>query len=130
MSAQADLSFFDLTERYPNEASAIRYFEEQRWPNGVKCPACSSKDVLRGKQEQRRRQLWYCHGCDYMFSVTSGTVMEHTKLPLRKWLLAFHIIGASKKGISGLQLSRMLHVTYKTAWHLGHRIRATMANEW
>ncbi len=61
-----------------------------------------------------------------MFSVTSGTVMEFTKLPLRKWLLAFHLIGASKKGISALQLSRMLKVTYKTAWHLCHRIRATM----
>lgn len=64
-----------------------------------------------------------------MFSVTSGTVMDNTKLPLRKWLFAFHMIGASKKGISGMQLSRMLKVTYKTAWHLGHRIRATMKND-
>jgi ISXO2-like transposase domain len=52
--------------------------------------------------------------------------MENTKLPLRKWLFAFHIIGSSKKGISSLQLSRMLRVSYKTAWHLAHRIRATM----
>jgi hypothetical protein len=52
--------------------------------------------------------------------------MEFTKLPLRKWLLAFHLIGASKKGISSMQLSRMLDVTYQTAWHLAHRIREAM----
>ena len=93
------------------------------------CPLCGTDDVLRGTQEKRRRQLWYCHNpaCDTQFSVTSGTVMEFTKLPLRKWLLAFHLIGSSKKGISSLQLSRMLEVTYRTAWHLAHRIRETMA---
>lgn len=51
--------------------------------------------------------------------------MADTKIPLRKWLLAFHLMGASKKGMSALQLQRML-VTYQTAWHLCHRIRATM----
>ena len=62
-----------------------------------------------------------------MFSVTSGTVMEATKLPLRKWMIAYHFIGASKQGISSLQLARMLRVSYETAWHLSHRIRGTMA---
>src|ERR1700722_19133755 len=122
-------TFYDLTERYPDEAAAVRYFEEHRWPDGVKCPLCGSADVLRGTQSKRRRQVWYCHakGCETQFSVTSGTIMEFTKLPLRKWMMAFHFIGASKKGISSLQLSRMLGVTYKTAWHLAHRIRKTMA---
>lgn len=123
----AAVSFFEITERYPDEASAVRYFEEKRWPGGrVNCPACGSVDVLRGHQKKRRRQLWYCHDCEYQFSVTSGTVMEFTKLALRKWLLAFHFLGASKKGMSALQLSRMLHVAYQTAWHLCHRIRETM----
>lgn len=127
----ADSSFYALTERYPDEASAIRYFEERRWPNGVHCPKCGTVEVLRGVNEKRNRQLWYCHskGCETQFSVTSGTIMEFTKLPLRKWMLAFHFIGASKKGMSSLQLARMLHVTYKTAWHLSHRIRATMTND-
>lgn len=125
----AGLSFFDLTERYPDEASAIRYFEERRWPGGnVHCPKCGSVEVTRGRQKMRRRQLWYCGGCAHMFSVTSGTVLEFTKLPLRKWLLAFHLMGASKKGISSRQLARMLRVTLQTAWHLSHRIRETMVN--
>jgi len=121
--------FYNLTECYPDEAGAIRYFEKQRWPDGARCPTCSSADVVRGHQPKRRRQLWRCGACDAQFSVTSGTIMESTKLPLRKWLLAFHLIGSSKKGISSLQLSRMLGVTYKTAWHLAHRIRATMKDD-
>jgi transposase-like protein len=123
-------SFFRLTEEYASEDDAIRYFEDRRWPGGdVHCPKCGSRDVRRGNQAKRRRQLWYCHACEHMFSVTSGTVMEFTKLPLRKWLLAFHLMGASKKGISALQLSRMLGVQYNTAWHLSHRIRKTMGFE-
>jgi transposase-like protein len=125
----SESSFYSLTERYPDEASAVAYFEGRRWPKGVRCPSCGSAEVVRGTQTKRVRQLWYCRGCDGQFSVTSGTIMEFTKLPLRKWLLAFHLMGASKKGISALQLSRMLHVAYKSAWHLCHRIRATMADD-
>lgn len=124
-------SFYSLTERYPDEASAEAYFIKHRWPGGkVHCPKCGTVDATRGTQKKRRRQLWYCQdkACGHMFSVTSGTIMEDTKLPLRKWLLAFHMMGASKKGISALQLSRMLHTTYKTAWHLCHRIRETMTD--
>lgn len=125
----APLSFFALTAQYPDEASAEQYFTRQRWPHGVNCPRCGSVDVLRGTQPGRNRQLWHCRAkpCGRQFSVTCGTVMADTKIPLRKWLLAFHLIGASKKGMSALQLQRMLGVTYKTAWHLCHRIRATMA---
>lgn len=112
-----------------NEASFYA-LTAQRWPMGVACPKCGTADVLRGTQPGRNRQLWYCHNpeCKTQFSVTSGTVMEFSKLPLRKWLLAFHLMSASKKGISSLQLSRMLDITYKTAWHLTHRIRATMTD--
>jgi len=123
-----DASLYHILEQYPDEASAERYFVQKRWPNGVRCPGCGSSNVMRGTQAKRRRQLWYCQQpqCGKHFSVTSGTVLESTKLPLRKWLLAFHFVGASKKGISALQLARMLHMTYKSAWHLCHRIRATM----
>jgi len=78
----ADASFYDLTERYSDEAGAVRYFEERRWPSGVSCPKCGTPEVARGVQTMRRRQLWYCHNpvCEHMFSVTSGTIMEFTKL--------------------------------------------------
>lgn len=120
-------SFYELTARYPDEASAVLYFERLRWPDGARCTACGSAEVFKGNT-QRRAQLWRCAPCGAQFTVTSGTVMDSTKLPLRKWLLAFHLVSASKKGVSALQLSRMLSITYQTAWHLAHRIRATMGN--
>lgn len=129
MPMRDDATLFDLTARYPDEESAVRYFESLRWPDGVRCPECGS-EAGHGRMAHNRR-LWYCRAaaCSAQFSVTTGTVMEDTKLPLRKWLLAFHLIGASKKGIPSLQLARMLDVTYKTAWHLSHRIRATMKDD-
>jgi transposase-like protein len=120
------MSFYDIVAEIPDEKSAEKYFAALRWPNGVHCPKCGSPEVIRGKQKKRKRQLWYCRPCKHMFSVTSGTVMESTKIPLRKWILGYHIMGGSKKGVSCRQLARMLHVTPKTAWHLCHRIRETM----
>lgn len=123
-------NFYSLTEEYATEASAEKYFIDQRWPGGnVRCPECGSDQVGRGRQKSRKRQVWFCRACKGQFSVTSGTIMAFTKLPLRKWLLAFHLMGASKKGVSSLQLSRMLNVAYNTAWHLSHRIRDTMGIE-
>lgn len=83
-------TLYAIQESYPGEEGAERYFADRRWPNGINCPKCGSVDVLRGTQKKRRRQLWYCkrQGCEHMFSVTSGTIMELTKLPLRKWMLA------------------------------------------
>ncbi|MFI5300639.1 MAG: IS1595 family transposase [Polyangiales bacterium] len=128
--AQLDVSasLYQLTEQYPDEASAIRYFEKVRWPKGVWCPRCQSRHVVR-QQSARNRGLWFCRKCAAQFSVTSGTVMESTKLPLRKWLFAFYLMGSSKKGMSALQLARILKVTYRTAWHLCHRVRQGMITD-
>jgi transposase-like protein len=120
-------SFYRLTELYPDEASAIGYFDKRRWPRGARCPRCKSKDVFKG-HAKRRLPLWHCRKCKRQFTVTSGTVMQSTHLPLRKWLFAFHMLGGAKKSISARQLARNLGVTLKTSWHLGHRIRATMTD--
>jgi transposase-like protein len=120
-----DLSFFQLTERYPDEASAVAYFEGKRWPRGVTCVGCGSTNVYNC-QARRRLPLYKCRDCDRQFTVTSGTVMNKTHLPLRAWLFAFHMMGGSKKGISTRQIARHLGITIKSAWHLSHRIRATM----
>lgn len=81
----SDLSFFQLTERYPDEESAVEYFTSKRWPNGVVCVRCGSKQVYDSNAD-RRLPLWKCSKCQHQFTVTSGTVMQDTKLPLRKWL--------------------------------------------
>ena len=103
--------------------------EAIRWPDGPFCPHCGNSDqdkIAKGQGNAHRPGLFYCAECNGQFTVTVGTVMERSKIPLSKWLLAMHLMGASKKGVSALQLQRMLGVTYKTAWFLCHRIREAM----
>ena len=73
-----------------------------------------------------RRGLYQCNSCREQFSVTVGTVFERSKIPLHKWVLATHLMAASKKGMSSKQFQRMLGVSYKTAWFMTMRIREAM----
>jgi transposase-like protein len=115
---------------FHDDDKAREALEAIRWPDGPYCPHCgnSSQDsIAKGNGKVSRPGLYYCAACNGQFTVTVGTVMERSKIPLSKWLLAMHLMGASKKGMSALQLQRMLGVTYKTAWFLCHRIREAMA---
>lgn len=118
----------DLTApQFTNKDAAREYLEKQVWAGGVICPHCGlvgGHYKLEGKST--RPGLYKCNGCREPFTVTVGTVFERSKIPLNKWLLAVHLIAASKKGISSHQLHRMLGVTYKTAWFMAHRIREAM----
>ena len=117
---------------FTDDDKAREAFEAVRWPNGPICPHCGNLDqekIAKGQGKIARPGLYYCAACNGQFTVTVGTVMERSKIPLSKWLFAMHLIGASKKGMSALQLQRMLGVTYKTAWFLCHRIREAMAPE-
>lgn len=109
-----------------DDDEARESLEGVRWPNGPVCPHCGNLDqqkISKGKGAAHRSGLYYCAACNGQFTVTVGTVMERSKIPLSKWLLAMHLMAASKKGMSALQLQRMLGVTYKSAWFLAHRIR-------
>lgn len=102
--------------------NADRLFEARRWPNGPRCPRCGADDATRGTQTKRRRQVWYCLNdadCGAMFSVTSGTLLENTKLPLQTWLLAFFACAFDAPRAS---LARELSISRKAAWMLGRRI--------
>ena len=121
------LTFVEMVTRFPDEASAIRFLEAVRWPAGPYCHRCGCTEVSRVAAKGRQRPIWYCTGCKTQFSVTTGTVMEDSKIALHKWLLAIHLMCASKKGVSSLQLHRMLGLARRSAWHLSHRIRAAMA---
>src|ERR1700692_2069708 len=114
---------------FHNDDKAREALEAVRWPDGPICPhcgCCEPAQIALGRGKAHRAGLYYCAGCNGQFTVTVGTVMERSKISLSKWLLAMHLMGASKKGISALQLSRMLGVTYKSAWFLCHRIREAM----
>ncbi|WP_324261225.1 IS1595 family transposase [Altererythrobacter sp. H2] len=123
--------------RFQNEDAAREHLEALHWPMGPVCPHCESKNAKRlppqrGRKTKAhpegviRKGLVQCNDCRQQFTVTVGTVFESSKVPLHKWLLANHLIVASKKGISAHQLHRMLGVTYKTAWFMAHRIREAM----
>jgi transposase-like protein len=111
---------------FHDEAKAEAHIIESRWPDGEPvCPFCESTGVTRmgGKTQAG---MFLCNVCRQKFTVRTGTVMERSHVPLHKWLLATHLMAASKKGMSAKQIERMLGVTYKTAWFLMHRIREAM----
>jgi len=125
----------NLTDKIYQDAEAAReHLERINWPNGPVCPHCGNVDQasiakVAGKKQSHRPGLYYCNACKGQFTVTVGTVFERSKVPLNKWVLATHLMAASKKGISAHQMHRMLGVTYKTAWFMEHRIREAMKED-
>ncbi|HUQ12033.1 MAG TPA: IS1595 family transposase [Steroidobacteraceae bacterium] len=121
----------DLTApHFTSPEAARQYLERLRWGGQPVCPHCGvvgDHYALLG--QAHRVGLWKCKDCRRQFSVTVGTVFERSKIPLNKWLLATHLMCASKKGVSSHQIHRMLGVTYKTAWFMTHRIREAMSSK-
>lgn len=114
---------------FHDEDTARAHLETLRWPHGPTCPQCGAVDrITRLQGKSHRIGLHQCNACRSHFTVTVGTVMERSHIPLAKWVLGFHLMAASKKGMSSKQLSRMLEVTYKTAWFMSHRIREAMTD--
>ena len=122
------LTLGDLDERFTDANAAAEYLESIRWANGVVCPKCGEAEREPYRLENQKRRLWKCRACRKQFSVTVGTIFESSHIPLHKWLLAFYLLCASKKGMSAHQLHRMLGVTYKTAWFVFHRVREAMSD--
>lgn len=117
---------------FADETAAREALEAVRWPDGPYCPHCGNLDqekIAKGAGKAHRPGLYYCAACNGQFTVTVGTVMERSKIPLSKWLMAMHLMASSKKGMSAHQMHRMLGVTYKSAWFLCHRIREAMKDD-
>ena len=116
------INLISLIEKFRDEETCREYLEKLRWSDGVACPRCGDMSV----SEISTRDQFDCNGCRYRFSVTSGTIFDNTNLPLWKWFVTIYLICESKKSISANQIRRTIGVTYKTAWHLCHRIRSAM----
>lgn len=132
--ATDDLTLIDLATQYSTEDSARTYFESIRWPNGPTCPRCGNADSSRiykrtaNAESEVRPGLYKCAECQRDFTVTVGTVMEDSHIPLNKWLIAWYMMASSKTQVSALQIQRQLKLgSYRTAWHLCHRIRFALA---
>lgn len=118
-----------IVKDYPDEKSAIAFFESIRWPAGVECPHCKSMKKFY-EISGKRAGLKQCAACKKQFRVTVGTIFEDSHIPLNTWLIAWFLMCGAKKGMSALQLKRHLwgdkKGSYKTAWFMAHRIRHTM----
>lgn len=118
-----------LPRIYTDENAARKHFEALLWPDGPTCPHCGNADekrITKLEGKSTRPGVFKCKECRKPFSVTVGTVFERSHIKLHQWAYATHLLTAGKKGTSSLQVSRMLRVTYKTAWFMTHRIREAM----
>lgn len=107
-------------------ASLEPFFEAARWPGGPHCPRCSSADVLRFPRHARRNKgltLFACRACAYQFTLTTGTFMHRSHLPLRSWWSAIALSVAVGGRPSPIKVERKLGITYKSAWFVCERIQ-------
>ncbi len=108
---------------FPDETSARQWFEETRWPNQERyCPHCGSMDDVKEVPNAKPMPYW-CKGCRSYFSVKTGTAMESSNLPLRKWVIGLYLLTTNLKGVSSTRLGSELKVRQTTAWFMAHRIR-------
>ena len=114
------LTVIELFEMFPDDRTAERWFEEQRWPDGVTCPDCGSGNC---SGTTHKTMTYRCRDCRNFFSVRKGSVMEGSKIGLQKWAIAIYMATTSLKGVSSMKLHRELGVTQKTAWFMLNRIR-------
>ena len=118
---------------FHDEDAAREHLESIRWPNGPYCPHCGNADeaeITKLQGKSHRKGLHVCNECREHFTVTVGSVMERSHIPLHKWVLGFHLMASSKKGISAHQLMRQLGLgSYRTAWFMAHHIREAMIED-
>jgi transposase-like protein len=128
--APKDLTLIQLFDRFGTDEKARKHLESVLWKDGVICPHCKCSDQTKiaertaNPDKKIRAGLRFCSNCKSQFTVTVNTVFEDSKIPLRKWLIAWYLICSSKKGISSLQLQRLLELgSYRTALFMAHRVR-------
>lgn len=118
------MNLVELRNNLPTELHCVEYAETVRWPKGVTCVFCNSKNL--GKRQKDFR--YHCNNCRKTFSVKAKTMLHDSHLPLSTWFAAISVITDAKKGMSAKQLERNIGVSYETAWTMYHKLRDLM--EW
>ena len=116
-------TLMEFMDKYKTEEDCRRALLAQRWPQGFVCPRCSGRHAYPIK----RHLLFECSACGYQASLTAGTVLQGTRVDLRKWLLAIYLLAATKKTLSSAELARQLDIAPQTAWTMRHKIMHAMA---
>ena len=115
------MSIVEMMDMFPTEDVAREWFESVIWPNGRHCPKCGCTET--NEVPNAKPMPYHCKGCRSYFSVKTGTAMQSSKVPLRKWAIAIYLCLTSLKSVSSMKLQRDLGVSQPTAWFMMHRIR-------
>src|SRR5437879_3947887 len=116
-------SLTEFQEAFPDEAGCAAFLFERRWQGGFVCPRCGGERVAALKS---RAHTYECLDCGRQTSITAGSVMHRSKLPLTVWFWAAHLMSTHSNGMSAVQLEAQLGITYKTAWLLAQKLRRSM----
>ncbi|MCY3929999.1 MAG: IS1595 family transposase [Acidobacteria bacterium] len=116
------ISLFELERLFPDNEAAERWFEDARWNGEPCCPRCGGLDRVK-RVKSKKPMPWHCGDCRRYFSVRTGTVIEASKIPFRKWAYAIFLWTTSLKGVSSMKLHRDLNISQKAAWFMAHRLR-------
>ena len=119
-SDRKGLTITELFDIFPTDEAAEKWFEEQRWPNGINCPDCESK---RYSRVNHKTMPYRCKDCRKYFSVRKGTAMHSSNIRIRDWAIVLYMATTNLKGISSMKVHRELGITQKSAWYLMQRIR-------
>jgi IS1 family transposase len=128
----------DFERLFPDDRACKDYIIAKRWPDGVRCPRCNRKEKIYALKA--RPYHWVCCNPDcgkragYRFSVTTATIFQDTKVSLRIWFKIGYLMLTAKKGISSLQVRRVIFgedsgTDWRTAWYICHRWRACMRGD-
>ena len=120
-SSRKGIGIVKLLEMFPDEETAVKWFENQRWPDGRHCPHCGG---ARTKPKPSGKPMpYHCRDCKKHFSCRTGTVMQSSRRPVREWVIAMYLMTTNLKGVSSMKLHRDLGITQKTAWMMAQKIR-------
>ena len=125
-SFREGISIMQLADMFPSEESAVAWFEKSRWPEGRRCPYCGGEETF--ENPGRKPMPYRCRSCQEYFGTRTGTVIENSRLPVKKWVWAIYLFVTSLKGVSSMKLHRDLDVTQKTAWFMLQRLRESWAD--
>jgi predicted RNA-binding Zn-ribbon protein involved in translation (DUF1610 family) len=118
-------SLREFQRRFPDDAACTEHLASTRWPDGFRCPACGKAKAWR--LACRARFTFVCAACAKEISVTAGTIMHRSHLPLSVWFWAAYLMATHSNGMSALQLQSELGIaSYKTAWLLAMKLRRAM----
>lgn len=119
---QPAMSYFDWSRRFATQAACLEEIARHRWPNGFLCPRCGHDHAFVLSRGHKRQ----CARCRYQVSVTAGTVFHRTHVPLPKWFAAIYLMSVDKGGVSALRLSKLLGVSWPTAYRMLRLLRRAM----